>query len=87
MEVGFRLRRIQQGERLGLPHSRPMSRIGKRVHELRVDDDEQRLTWRFIYRADRDQVLVLHSFEKKSQKTSQKDIDLAKKRLKEIDNG
>jgi phage-related protein len=32
----------------------------------------------------RDAVYVLHAFQKKTQKTSQRDIDLARKRYKQI---
>ena len=35
VEAGFLLRRLQQGELLALPHSRPMSTIGGQCHELR----------------------------------------------------
>jgi hypothetical protein len=38
IEVGFLLRRLQAGENLGLPHSRPMPSIGQRCHELRIND-------------------------------------------------
>jgi hypothetical protein len=33
LEAGFLLRRLQLGERLSLPHSRPMPAIGRRCHE------------------------------------------------------
>jgi len=39
LEAGLLLRRLQQGEKLSLPHSRPMSDIGSRCHELRVRDE------------------------------------------------
>ena len=51
LEVGVLLRRLQQGERLGLPASRPMPAIGRRCHELRIVDADQ--TWRIVYRARR----------------------------------
>jgi len=41
--------------------------------------------WRVIYVAKvRDAIYVLHAFQKKTQKTSQRDIDLARKRYKQI---
>jgi hypothetical protein len=41
--------------------------------------------WRVIYVAKiRDAIYVLHAFQKKSQKTSQRDIELAHKRYKQI---
>jgi hypothetical protein len=38
VEAGFLLRRLQQGETLGLPQSRPMPTIGAGCHELRIPD-------------------------------------------------
>jgi hypothetical protein len=38
LEAGFLLRRLQRGEKLGLPQSRPMPTIGARCHELRIVD-------------------------------------------------
>jgi phage-related protein len=52
LEAGFLLRRLQQGEALSLPQSRPMPSIGARCHELIVRDTEQ--NWRIIYRIDND---------------------------------
>ena len=52
LEAGFLLRKLQRGESLSLPHSRPMPAIGPRCHELRVTD--KRKTWRVIYRIDAD---------------------------------
>jgi len=39
LETGYLLRRLQQGDSLGLPHSRPMPGVGPRCHELRVRDE------------------------------------------------
>lgn len=41
-EAGYLLRLLQEGERLGLPESRPMPRIGSNCHELRVVDENCR---------------------------------------------
>src|ERR1700691_5858870 len=43
IEAGILLRRLQRGENLSLPHSRPMVAIGVRCHELRVPDRDG--TW------------------------------------------
>ncbi len=48
MEAGTLLRRIQEGESIGMPHSRPMQGIGARCHELRIADENR--IWRIIYR-------------------------------------
>ncbi len=86
IEAGMLLRRLQWGEKLGMPHSRPMPRIGARVHELRVKDGEKRLTWRILYRTDPDAILVVHWFAKKDQKTPKDAIEVCQARLKEYDN-
>jgi hypothetical protein len=38
VEAGVLLRRLQRGETLSLPASRPMPTIGRRCHELRIRD-------------------------------------------------
>jgi len=38
IEAGVLLRRLQRGENIALPHSRPMPLIGKACHELRIQD-------------------------------------------------
>lgn len=83
VEVGFLLRRLERGEDLPMPHSRPMPGIAPRCHELRVRDPDQ--IWRIIYRADRDAVVVLEVFGKKSNATPKRVIDVCRKRLKEYD--
>jgi phage-related protein len=47
VEAGYLLRLLQEGERLGLPESRPMSTIGPNCHELRVVDENK--SWRILY--------------------------------------
>jgi phage-related protein len=67
LEAGVLLRKLQQGEKLGLPHSRPMPGIGARCHELRVPDVTG--TWRIVYRVDPDAVLIAEVFAKKTETT------------------
>ena len=82
-EAGYSLRQLQTGEKLGLPRSRPMSSIGPRCHELRINDENS--TWRIVYRVDPDAVVIVEAFEKKSQKTPKHVIDVCKMRLKQYD--
>ncbi|MDP1678510.1 MAG: type II toxin-antitoxin system RelE/ParE family toxin [Bacteroidota bacterium] len=79
IEVGFLLRRIQQEEKLSLPQSRPMPSIGKRCHELRINDANK--TWRIIYSIYEDSILILDVFEKKTQQTPKVVIKNCKKRI------
>jgi phage-related protein len=77
--LGFQLRLLQQGEQP--TDYRPMSSIGQGVFELR--DQDMRSWYRVIYLARiRDVVHVLHCFEKKSRETPQKEIKIARQRLK-----
>ena len=63
-----------------------MASIGKGVWEIRISDEAGQ--FRVIYIAKiKDAVFVLHCFQKKSQKTPQKDLDLASKRLRELLQG
>jgi phage-related protein len=80
VEAGVLLRRLQRGEQLMLPHSRPMARIGPRCHELRVVDE--RASWRIVYRIDRDAIVIVEIFEKKTQQTPRYVIKACQRRLK-----
>lgn len=80
VEAGHLLRRLQEGERLGMPHSRPMSVIGPRCHELRVPDE--RTSWRIVYRLDQDAVAILDVFEKKTRRTPFHVVHACRLRLK-----
>lgn len=57
MEAGFLLRRLQMGEAISLPHSRPMPTIGRGCHELRIVDADT--TWRLVYAIDDDAIVIL----------------------------
>ena len=83
IEAGFLPRRLQRGERLGLPHSRPMPSIGGRCHELRIIERDQ--TWRMVYRADADAIVIAEVFSKKTRATPRVVIANAIRRLAEYD--
>ncbi len=84
VEAGYLLRRLQAGERLSMPHSRPMPGVGPRCHELRVNDEKA--TWRIIYRIDGDAIVIVEVFEKQTKQTPQAVIDVCKQRLKDYDS-
>jgi len=79
VEAGFLLGRLQKGESLGLPHSRPMSSIGSRCHEFRVNDENR--TWRIVYYVAADAVVILDVFSKKSAATPNEVLMNCKRRL------
>lgn len=84
IEAGFLFRLLQTGEKLNMPHSRPMPSIGKNCHELRINDEKS--TWRIIYRIDDDAIVILDVFKKKTQQTPKSVINVCKKRIKGYDN-
>ena len=82
-EVGYLIRRLQGGDLLSMPLSRPMPSIGPRCHELRVNDKTK--NWRVIYRIDADAVVVVDIFGKTTRETPRQMIDECKRRLRQYD--
>lgn len=82
-EGGFQLGRVQQG--LEPNNCRPMPTIGAGVKEIKLQDRDKS-QYRLIYIAKFDEAIyVFHVItKKKTEATSQRDIELAKKRLGEI---
>jgi phage-related protein len=75
--------RLEEGHTLSMPLSRPMPSIGKGVHELRFRDRAG--IYRVIYVVVGAGIIYLvHAFVKKDKKTPMPNIDLAKKRLKDL---
>jgi phage-related protein len=83
VEAGTLLRLLQEGESLGMPHSRPMPSIGPGCHELRVRD-ENRIR-RIVYRLDPDRILIAGILPKTTRKTAGHDIQDCKRRPKRYD--
>jgi phage-related protein len=79
-EAGYQLDRVQRG--LDPDDWRPLLSIGTGVREIRVR--ERAGAFRVIYVATvADVVYVLHAFQKKTEQTAKRDIDLAASRLRE----
>lgn len=84
LEAGLLLRRLQQGERLAMPHSRPLPSIGARCHELRVRDQDR--DWRIVYRMDDDAIVIAEVFPKTTRETPKAVIGNCRRRLREYDD-
>jgi len=84
LEAGALLRRLQRGESLSLPQSRPMPSIGRRCHELRITDEDA--TWRIVYRIDADAIVIAEVFAKKTQATPKAVIAASQRRLRTYDS-
>lgn len=83
MEAGVLLRHLQRGDKLALPHSRPLPDIGPRCHELRVRDKDK--NWRIVYRTDSDAVLIGAVFQKTTRTTQRTVIDTCRRRFRDYD--
>jgi phage-related protein len=78
--VGYELYLVQSG--LGPSDWKPMSAVGPGVHEIRVRSGREH---RVLYVAKFEEgIYVLHAFEKKTQRTSKADLELARQRLREV---
>jgi len=84
-QAGWLLRRLQRGEMLTMPDSRPMPTIGPRCHELRIPDRAASKEWRIIYRVDADAIVIADAFAKKSRTTPKGAIARAARRLRRYD--
>lgn len=80
-EAGYQLDRVQTGR---APEDwKPMATVGHGVKEIRIRDADG--AFRVIYLAKlADAVYVLHCFQKKTEQTSDKEIQLARKRYKDL---
>ena len=83
LEAGTLLRLLQEGDSLGMPHSRVMPSIGSRCHELRVRYEAK--NWRIIYRIDLDAILIVEVFAKTTRKTPDSVIAGCRRRLSLFD--
>jgi phage-related protein len=83
VEAGVLLRRLQRGEKLALPHSRPMPSIGPHCQELRIPDTAA--TWRIVYRIDPDAIVLVEVFSKKTRQTPQFVVENCRRRLRAYD--
>jgi phage-related protein len=79
-KAGFQLRSLQRGQ---LPSDfKPMSIIGVGVQEIRIRTQD---TYRIFYVARFEEgIYILHTFQKKTQKTSKQDLEIGKQRYKQM---
>ena len=79
--AGYELRKLQRGE---TPDDwRPFPEVGSGVNEIRIDSSDG--WFRVMYVAKFEEALyVLHSFQKKTRKTSRNDFEVAKARYRAV---
>lgn len=80
-QAGVQLHRVQLG--YDPADWKPLATVGSGMREIRVRDDSG--AFRVLYLVNvGDVVHVLHAFQKKTQQTAKRDLDLAISRLKQI---
>ncbi|MBO5492923.1 MAG: type II toxin-antitoxin system RelE/ParE family toxin [Pyramidobacter sp.] len=80
-EAGYQLHKVQVG--LEPADLKPMTTIGLGVEEIRIREESGAFRVFYIARLD-EVVYVLHAFQKKSQQTPRKDIELGQKRYRDL---
>lgn len=82
--MGFQIERLQYG--LEPNDWKPMASVGPGVREIRVREADG--AWRVVYVARfAEAVYVLHAFEKKARSTPERDLEIARSRLKALMRG
>lgn len=83
-EAGHQLDKVQNGHE---PDDwKPMNTVGQGVKEIRIREENG--AFRIIYIAKfSDAVYVLHAFQKKTEKTTKADLDIATQRYRDLARG
>lgn len=81
--VGVDIKTVEFGWPIGMPVCRPM---GNGLYEVRTSLSSNRIA-RVLFCIEGNSMVLLHGFIKKTQKTPKQDLELAKTRYKEVQNG
>jgi phage-related protein len=82
-KLGEAILDLQHGAQLTMPLSRPMPSVAPGAQELRVRDAAGTYRAFYLLHSQRG-LIVFHAFEKRTQKTPDRDIRLGRKRLQEM---
>lgn len=74
---------LEYGGNLGMPHTKPM---GSGLFEIRMKGKEGIARVFYCTMIDKE-IIMLHSIVKKTEKTPDQDLAIARKRMKEVKNG
>ena len=78
--IGVDIKTVEFGWPIGMPVCKP---LGRGLYEVRSNLKDARIS-RVLFCIQGNLMVLLHGFVKKSQKTPDKELDLAHKRLKEV---
>lgn len=76
---------LANGKKLGMPISRPLPRIAKGLHELRLSGVKGEYRVFYLIRIE-DAIYIVHANEKKTQTISKATVNLLKARIVRINN-
>lgn len=79
--IGKDIQKVEFGWPIGMPYSKP---LGHGLYEVRSGISDKCIA-RVIFCIKNNKMILLHGFVKKSQKIPQIDLDLAKKRKREVE--
>jgi phage-related protein len=82
-DLGSILTKMQKGELVGFPDTRPMKTVGTSCYEIRLKGADGIFRAFYVLKTDVG-ILVFHSFKKKTQKTPVGEIETGKTRLKNL---
>lgn len=80
--IGSDIKTVEFGWPIGMPVCRPLK---ERLYEVRSHLNSHKIA-RVIFTLHRNEMILLHGFIKKTQKTSDADLELSKKRLRSLKN-
>ena len=83
LSLGKAIWEVQKGVAVGMPLSKPMPSVAAGVEELRIKD-RTGIYRTFYYTKSERGIVVFHAFVKKTQKTPMLEMELGRRRLKEI---
>jgi phage-related protein len=81
--IGNDIKTVQYGFPIGMPLVRPM---GSGLYEVRSDLNSKKIS-RVFFCIENEKIILLHGFIKKSQQTPDNELEIARKRYKEIKQG
>ena len=80
-QAGVELHKLQLG--LDPTDWKPMATVGQGVREIRIREEGGAFRILYVTKI-AEAIYVLHAFQKKTQQTAKRDLDLAAQRLKEL---
>ena len=81
--IGADIKTVEYGWPIGMPVCKPM---GNGLYEVRTNLSDKRIA-RVLFCFKGKKMVLLHGFIKKTQKTPKSDLELARKRQKEVEHG